>query len=93
MKCILFADEAQCHRDGITNASNSRSWSHDSLHEVVQSTFKHRLSVYVWCRIDGIIEGRLTAASDTSWKMNQHHLQNIPLQTRRRSASALPESK
>lgn len=48
---ILFTDEAQFTRDGVTNKKNSHLWAHENPRSVVQRHSQHRFSLNVWCGI------------------------------------------
>ena len=64
---ILFADEARYNCDGVNNTHNSGVWADENPHATVESNFRLRFSIIVWCAVlDGqligpfILEGRLT---------------------------------
>jgi len=46
---IMFTDEAQFNRDGVTNTTNSHVWGDANPHATVESNFQQRFSVNVWC--------------------------------------------
>jgi len=65
---ILFTDEWQFIRDGVSNTHNSHMWADENPHANVESNFQQRFSVNVWCAVlddeligPFILEGRLTS--------------------------------
>ena len=64
---ILFADEAQFNRDGVSNTHISHVWADENPHATVESNFQLCFSVNVWCAVlvdqlvgPFILEGCLT---------------------------------
>ena len=53
LSVILFTDEASFTRDGINNARNVHTWSHENPHETRVTNFQRRFSVNVWCDLLG----------------------------------------
>ena len=55
---IVWTDEAQFTRDGVTNFHNLHEWSHDNPHQKKPTSFQHRFSVNVWAGIrDNVLLG------------------------------------
>lgn len=55
---IVFTDEAQFTRDGVTNFRNSHIWANENPHAIVQRNSQHRFSLNVWCGIvDNVLIG------------------------------------
>ena len=50
---ILWTDEAQFTRDGVTNFHNLHEWNQNNPHAKRESSFQARFSVNVWCGIIG----------------------------------------
>jgi len=64
---ILFTDEAQFNWDSVNHTHNSHVWADENHHTTVESNFKLRFRVSMWCAVLGvqligpfILEGRLT---------------------------------
>lgn len=53
LSSILWTDEAQFTRDGVTNFHNLHEWQHENPHAKRQSSFQRRFSVNIWCGIIG----------------------------------------
>lgn len=53
---ILFTDEAQFTRDGMTNTKNSHVWSEENPHATRIVHSQHKFSLNVWC---GLIDNKL----------------------------------
>lgn len=53
LKAILWTDESQFTRDGVTNFHNLHAWEHENPHHKKPASFQRRFSVNVWA---GIIE-------------------------------------
>lgn len=53
---ILWTDESQFTRDGVTNFHNLHTWSDINPHKTRSTSFQHKFSVNVWA---GIIGNRL----------------------------------
>jgi hypothetical protein len=51
---ILFTDEAYFTHDGFNNTGNSYLWDRHDPRGVVESNYKHRFSVNVWCGVIGV---------------------------------------
>jgi len=89
---ILFTDKAHFTRDGVNNTRNSRLWHRDNPHGTVESYYRHRFSVNVWC---GVIGDQLIGpyifpqclTGDIYASFLQYELPaligNVPIQTRR----------
>ena len=50
---ILWTDESQFTRDGITNFHNLHAWAPENPHLKKQTSFQHRFSVNVWAGVIG----------------------------------------
>ena len=53
IKNILWTDELQFTRDGITNFHNFHTWAEKNPHQIKQTSFQHRLSLNVWAGVIG----------------------------------------
>lgn len=53
VKRILWTDESQFTRDGITNFHNLHTWAAENPHSKKQTSFQHRFSVNVWAGVIG----------------------------------------
>lgn len=53
LDCILWTDESQFTRDGITNFHNLHTWSDTNPHRTRSRSFQHRFSMNVWAGIIG----------------------------------------
>ena len=51
LKSILWTDEAQFTRDGVTNFHNLHQWAHHNPHVCRENKFQRRFSVNVWAGI------------------------------------------
>lgn len=56
LSSIVWTDEAQFTRDGITNFHNLHEWAHDNPHNKKETAFQRRFDVTVWA---GIINNTL----------------------------------
>jgi len=91
IRSILFTDKANFTRNGVNNTRNSHLWDCDNPHRTVESNYRHRFSVNMWC---GVIGDQLTVlyifpqclAGDIYTNFWQDELpalsENVPLQTR-----------
>lgn len=52
-KKILFTDEANFSRDGITNFHNNHIWAEDNPHAIIEGHHQHTFSFNVWAGIIG----------------------------------------
>lgn len=50
---ILWTDESQFTRDGITNFHNLHTWAPDNPHATRHRSFQHRFSVNMWAGVIG----------------------------------------
>lgn len=50
---ILWTDESQFTRDGITNFHNLHTWAEENPHRRRQSSFQHKFSVNMWAGVIG----------------------------------------
>lgn len=94
LSSILWTDEAQFTRDGVTNFHNLHTWSHENPHEKRQVKSQHRFSINVWMGVIGqalvgpyIIPGNMTGGVYLDFLQN--HLPNmlddeVPLNLRNR---------
>lgn len=53
LRSILWTDEAQFTRDGVTNFHNLHQWAHNNPHVPRENSFQRRFSVNVWAGIVG----------------------------------------
>ncbi|KAJ4445414.1 hypothetical protein ANN_07219 [Periplaneta americana] len=85
---VLFADEAQFTRDGITNFHNQHVWAYEKPRATVPSRHQVRLSLNMWAGIIGdrlvgphVLVNRLTGQAYTNFLENTipHVLEDTPL--------------
>lgn len=50
---ILWTDESQFTRDGITNYHNLHTWANENPHTTRTTSFQHRFSLNVWAGVIG----------------------------------------
>jgi len=90
---ILFTDEAQFNRDGVTNTHNSHVFAYENTHATVESNFQLRFSGNVLCAVvdDQLIgsfflEGRLTGEAYLRFLQEElpRLLEDVPLKKRGR---------
>ena len=84
----LFTDESPFNRDGVNNTHNFHVWADQNSQAPVESNFKHRFIVNVWCAVldeqligPFILEGRLTRETYLRFVQEQlpRLLQDVPL--------------
>lgn len=51
LRSIVWTDEAQFTRDGITNFHNLHEWANENPHNKKENAFQRRFDVSVWARI------------------------------------------
>lgn len=89
---ILWTDESQFTKTGVTNFHNAHLWSRSNPHGSRRSSTQHRFAVNVWAGVIGniligphVLPPRLN--SDSYLEFLQHDLpgllEDVPLQTRR----------
>ncbi|KAJ4439948.1 hypothetical protein ANN_08079 [Periplaneta americana] len=85
---VLFTDEAQFTRDGITNFHNQHVWAYENPRATVPSHHQVRFSLNMWAGIIGdrlvgphVLVNRLTGQAYTNFLENTipHVLENTPL--------------
>ncbi|KAJ4435156.1 hypothetical protein ANN_23732 [Periplaneta americana] len=85
---VLFTDEAQCTRDGITNFHNQHVWAYENPRATVPSHHQVRFSLNMWAGIIGdrlvgphVLVNRLTGQAYTNFLENTipHVLEDTPL--------------
>ncbi|KAJ4448252.1 hypothetical protein ANN_10266 [Periplaneta americana] len=85
---ILFTDEAQFTRDGITNFHNQRVWAYENPRATVPSHHQVRFSLNMWAGIIGdrlvgphVLVNRFTGQAYTNFLKNTipHVLEDTPL--------------
>ncbi|KAJ4434760.1 hypothetical protein ANN_23329 [Periplaneta americana] len=85
---VLFTDEAQFTRDGITNFHNQHVWAHENPRATVPSHHQVRFSLNMWAGIIGdrlvgphVLVNRLTGQAYTNFLENTipHVLEDTPL--------------
>jgi hypothetical protein len=90
---ILWTDESQFTKDGITNYHNEHRWSENNPHAIRPQNFQHRFSVNVWAGICGehligphFFEGTLNSVRYLEFLESElgNLLDDVPLQHRQR---------
>ncbi|KAJ4435008.1 hypothetical protein ANN_23581 [Periplaneta americana] len=85
---VLFTDEAQFTRDGITNFHNQHVWAYENPRATVPSHHQVRFSLNMWAGIIGdrlvgphVLVNRLTGQAYTNFPENTipHVLEDTPL--------------
>ncbi|KAJ4444077.1 hypothetical protein ANN_05866 [Periplaneta americana] len=85
---VLFTDEAQFTRDGITNFHNQHVWAYENPRATVPSHHQVRFSLNMWAGIIGdrlvgphVLVNRLTGQASTNFLENTipHVLEDTPL--------------
>lgn len=90
---VLFTDEANFSRQGITNFHNNHLWAEDNPHAIQECRYQYEFSLNVWVGIIGenvigpyFLPLRLNGASYTNFLQEQLPivLENVPLAIRPR---------
>lgn len=90
---ILWTDEAQFTRDGVTNFHNLHEWQHDNPHAKRTTSFQRRFSINLWCGVIGntligptILPDRLNAQNYLQFLIDNAPivLDEVPLNVRNR---------
>ena len=85
---ILFTDEAQCNCDSVNNTHNSHVWADENPNATVESNFRLRFNVNVWCALlddqligPFILAGRLTGEACLKFLQQElpRLLEDVPL--------------
>ncbi|KAJ4436157.1 hypothetical protein ANN_18787 [Periplaneta americana] len=96
---VLFTDEAQFTRDGITNFHNQHVWAYENPRATVPSHHQVRFSLNMWAGIIGdrlvgphVLVNRLTGQAYTSFLENTipHVLEDTPLINRQHIHDGAP---
>lgn len=89
---IIWTDESQFTRDGVTNFHNLHAWDLQNPHVIRQRKFQQRFSINVWAGICNnnllelhVLENRLHAGTYEHFLENNLHnkIENVPLNIRR----------
>lgn len=93
LKSVLWTDESQFTKNGITNFHNLHEWSHENPYNKKTTSFQRRFSVNVWAGViqntligPKIIPERLNSQSYLEFlqQTNPEILDNVPLTVRNR---------